>query len=270
MNSFSFLEMAIETEVHRQIDLYTKHPEKSHLELIPTGTYRWDPDTKKTILMRYKENLDDYRYFPEPDLPPVILSQEDIDELRDSLPELPREKFNRYIADLGLTEYAATTLIIEKSLCDFFEKALTICTNPRSLCNWITVEFTGRFKDSNQSLISSGILAEHVGNLVQMIDQKKINGPIAKAIADEMVLSPGANPESIMKNNPNYQPLDNLAKIEELVDQVLTNNAQSISDFLKGHTKAFTFLVGQVMKLSQGKASPQVVNELLRKKLDQL
>jgi aspartyl-tRNA(Asn)/glutamyl-tRNA(Gln) amidotransferase subunit B len=267
MNSFSFLEIAIETEVSRQIALYEKHPEKPHLELIPPGTYRWDPETQKTLLMRTKESADDYRYFPEPDLAPIVLSQEYIDEIRGSLPELPRDKFNRYVTDLGLTEYAATTLVVEKKLADYFEKALQICLNPRSLCNWITVEFAGRFKDSSQSLLTSQIPPEHVGLLVQMIDQNKINGPIAKAVADEMVQSPLSSPEWIVKNNPDYQPLDNEAIIEDLVCQVLKENNQSVIDFKNGHKKAFSFLVGQVMKLSKGKASPQIVNALLQKKL---
>lgn len=267
MNSFSFLEMAIETEVDRQINLYVNNPNKSPIELIPPGTYRWDPETKKTILMRYKESADDYRYFPEPDLTPVVLTQEYIDELRDSLPELPQDRFNRYISDLGLTEYAASTLIVEKSLSDYFENGLKICLNPRALCNWITVEFAGRFKEGGKNLITSGIPAEHVGKLIQMIDQNKINGRIAKSVADDMAANPGKDPEWIVKENPDYQPLDDSAIIEQIVDQVLNENPQSIADFKQGRDKAFAYLVGQAMKLSKGKASPQIVNELLRKKI---
>ena len=269
MNSFSFLEMAIEAEVDRQIALYIQNPHKAPIELIPPGTYRWDPEIKKTVLMRYKENADDYRYFPEPDLVPIVLTQEYIDALRDSLPELPRDRFNRYTSDLGLTEYAASTLVVEKNLSDYFEQALKVCLNPRVLCNWITVEFAGRFKDSDKNLLNSGILPEHVGKLIQMIDQNKINGRIAKSVADDMVQEPGIDPELIVKRNPDYQPLDDLGTIEPIVDQVLKDNPQSIADFKQGKEKAFAFLVGQVMKLSKGKASPQIVNQLLQKKISQ-
>lgn len=267
MNSFSQLELAVNSEVERQSALYTQHPEKPFLELIPPGTYRWDPESKKTILMRYKESSDDYRYFPEPDLVPIVLTQDYVDQLRSSLPELPQDRFNRYVSDLGLSAYAATTLIVEKKLSDYFEEALKICLNPRSLCNWITVEFAGRFRDRNTQLVDSKIAAQHVGKLIQMIDQNKINGPIAKAIADDMVENPGMDPEAIRKQNPNYQPLDNPEIIEQIVDQVLKDNPQSVLDFKNGKEKAFAFLVGQVMKLSKGKASPQMVNHSLREKL---
>ena len=267
MNSFSFLEMAIVGEVSRQIALYISHPHRSHIELIPPGTYRWDAESKQTVLMRTKESADDYRYLPEPDLPPLIVSEEYIDKIRDELPELPHNRFKRYVSDLGLTEYAASTLINEKVLSDYFEEANAICKNPRLLCNWITVEFAGRLKDKGKSLVDIGIPAPHTAKLVQMIDQNKITGRIAKDVADEMIASPGMDPEEIVRKNPDYQPMDDTASIEPLVDQVLAENPQSIVDFKAGRDKAFAFLVGQVMKLTRGKASPQVVNDLLRKKI---
>jgi len=267
MNSFSFLEMAIEGEVSRQIGLYITHPHCSHIELIPPGTYRWDSESKHTVLMRKKESADDYRYFPEPDLPPLLISEAYIDAIRDTLPELPHHRFKRYVSDLGLTEYAASVLVNEKSLSDYFEQANQIAKNPRLLCNWITVEFTGRLKESGKTLLEIGVPPEHVAKLVLMIDQGKITGRIAKDVADEMVASPGLDPEAIVKRNPDYQPLDDAASIEPLVDQVLAQNPQSVADFKAGREKAFAFLVGQVMKLTRGKASPQVVNDLLRKKI---
>lgn len=267
MNSFSFLEMAIVGEISRQIALYISHPHRSHIELIPPGTYRWDAESKQTVLMRTKESADDYRYFPEPDLPPLIVSEEYIDKIRDELPELPHNRFKRYVSDLGLTEYAASTLINEKILSDYFEEANAICKNPRLLCNWITVEFAGRLKDKGKTLVDIGIPAPHIAKLVQMIDQNKITGRIAKDVADEMIASPEMDPEEIVRKNPDYQPMDDTASIEPLVDQVLAENPQSITDFKAGRDKAFAFLVGQVMKLTRGKASPQVVNDLLRKKI---
>lgn len=267
MNSFTFMEMAIESEIRRQISLYLNHPHKELLELIPPGTYRWDPELKQTVLMRRKESADDYRYFPEPDLSPVVITESYLDELRATLPELPQERFRRYTSDLGLTEYAASTLINEKFLSDYFEEALKLCNNPRLLCNWITVEFAGRLKESGQTLLDVGIGPALIAKLVEMIDQNKITGRIAKSVADEMVAQPGLDPEAIVAGNPDYQPTSDVASIEPLVDQVLAANPQSVADYKAGRDKAFAFLVGSVMKLTRGKASPQVVNDLLRKKM---
>ncbi|MBI5272890.1 MAG: Asp-tRNA(Asn)/Glu-tRNA(Gln) amidotransferase subunit GatB [Chlamydiia bacterium] len=267
MNSFSFLEMAITSEVSRQIALYLSHPHTSHAELIPPGTYRWDTESKQIILMRTKESADDYRYFPEPDLPPLILTESYLDVLRDALPELPHNRFRRYTSDLGLTPYAASVLINEKSTCDYFEQANAICMNPRSLCNWMTVEFAGRLKETGKTLLDHGILPQHVAKLIQMIDRGQVTGPIAKAIADEMTASPGVDPEMIFSKNPDYQPIGDLASLQPIIDQILEDNPQSVADFKAGKEKAFAFLIGQVMKATRGKASPAVVNELLRKKL---
>ena len=267
MNSFTFLEMAIESEVRRQIHLYTMHPHRFPQELIPPGTYRWDPETQETILMRTKESADDYRYFPEPDLPPLVLTQEEVDEIAHNLPELPQERLRRYTNDLGLTPYSALSLINDKKLSDYFEAALALCNSPRNLCNWITIEFTGRLKEAGKTLLSIGILPEHVAKLVSFIDEGIVTGPIAKAIADEMVLAPGLDPKAIIDKNPDFRPLTDVSALDALIDEVLRNNPQSVQDFKAGKEKAFAFLVGQTMKLSRGKASPQIVNERLRAKL---
>lgn len=268
MNSFSFMQLAIDAEIKRQIKLYLNHPHRDYLDLIPPGTYRWDAEQKQPILMRKKESADDYRYFPEPDLTPVVLTDEYIDALRNSLPELPHDRYRRYLSDLDLTPYAAEVLVNEKFLSDYFEEALKFCKSPRTLCNWITVEFAGRLKDTGKTLVSIGIPPKHVAKLVEMIESNTINGKIAKSVADDMLQNPGRDPEQIVKENPDYQPLDDLGTIEPIVDQVLAANPQSIQDFKSGRDKAFAFLVGSVMKLTRGKASPQVVNQLLRKKLE--
>src|SRR3990167_8216729 len=268
MNSFSFMQMAIDAEVKRQIKLYLNHPHRDPLELIPPGTYRWDAESKQPVLMRHKESSDDYRYFPEPDLPPVILTDAYIDELRNPLPELPHDRYNRYLSDLDLTPYSAEVLVNEKILADYFEEALKTCHSPRTLCNWITIEFAGRLKDTGQTLATLGIPPKHVAKLVEMIESHKITGRIAKSVADDMLKSPGYDPEKIVTANTDYQPLDNLAEIELMVDQVIAENPQSIQDYKEGRDKAFAFLVGSVMKLTRGKASPHIVNQLLKKKIE--
>ncbi len=270
MNSFSFMEMAIESEVKRQIALYQKHPHTKPIELIPPGTYRWDPEKKVAVLMRGKESADDYRYFPEPDLPPLVLSDSYILEIRSMLPELPHDRERRYVSDLGLSEYAAEVLIQEKVLSDYFEESLKHCSNAKLLCNWITIEFAGRLKEVGKTLVQAGILPIHVAKLVAMIEKNQITGRIAKSVADDMVKNPGVNPEEIVAKNPDYQPTSDLEMIGPLIDQVLKENPQSILDYKAGREKAFSYLVGAVMKLTRGKASPQVVNELLRKKLSSL
>lgn len=267
LNSFTFLELAINAEVERQVGLYINNPHKPPIELIPPGTYRWDQETKTTSLMRTKDSADDYRYFPEPDLGPIILTQQYLDELKSILPELPATRHRRYVSDLGLTEYAASTLINDKILSDYFENALKLCPHSRALCNWITVEFTGRLKTQHKTILDIGIPPSHIAKLVNMIENNKITGPIAKCIADDMIASPTLDPEIIVAQNPDYQPLDDIGQLEPLVDQVLKENEQSIIDYKAGKDRAFGFLVGAVMKLTKGKASPQIVSDLLRKKI---
>lgn len=267
LNSFNYMEMAIESEIRRQVRLYSERPHEDPAKVVTSGTFRFDVEKKETILMRQKEEADDYRYFPEPDLPPIVLTEEYIESVRASLPELPHERFKRYVSDLLIPVGSAAILINEKPLADYFEEALKICNSPKIVCNWITSEFTGRFKDTGKTLLGSGILAAHIGKLVQMIEKGTITGKIAKSVADVMFASPGKDPEQIVKENSDYQPIQDTSSIEPLVDEVLAANPQSVADFKAGKERAFDYLVGQVMKLCKGKASPSIVNELLTKKL---
>lgn len=268
MNSFSYMEMAIDAEVERQIREYIQNPSKPHHEVITQATYRWDPEKKETVLMRRKEQAEDYRYFPEPDLVPIILTDAYIEEIRQALPELPLQRERRYVNELGLPPHNAFVLTLDKKIADYFEEALKLCGNAKLLCNWITVEFSGRLKDTGKSLVDFNIPAKHLAKLVEMIDKGTITGRIAKTVADDMVANPGKDPAVIVEENPDYKPLHDQGEIEVLVDQVIAANAQSVADFKAGRDKAFAFLVGQVMKLSRGKASPQVVNDLLKAKIE--
>ncbi|HLE18455.1 MAG TPA: Asp-tRNA(Asn)/Glu-tRNA(Gln) amidotransferase subunit GatB, partial [Syntrophales bacterium] len=180
LNSFNYMEMAIESEIRRQVQLYCQKPHENPAKVVSTGTYRFDPDKKETILMRQKEEAADYRYFPEPDLPPVVLTQAYIDNVRTHLPELPHQRYKRYISELQLSEYSTSILINEKALSDYFESTLKMCTNAKSLCNWITVEFTGRLKESGKTIYSSEIAPKDVAKLVNMIEKGTITGKIAK------------------------------------------------------------------------------------------
>ncbi|MBM3207998.1 MAG: Asp-tRNA(Asn)/Glu-tRNA(Gln) amidotransferase subunit GatB [Chlamydiae bacterium] len=267
MNSFHNMEMAIESEIKRQIRLYSEHPHEDPKKLLRSGTYRFDLEKKETVLMRYKEEAEDYRYFPEPDLVPIVLTESYIEQVKAHLPELPHERNKRYTESLGLPQASAATLINDKNMCFYFEEALKTCKSAKNLCNWLIVEFTGRIKDSGKTLEQFGIKPENVAHLVNMIEDGTITGKIAKSVADDMIVTPSKDCRDIVKENPDYQPLQDTSSIEALIDQVLSENAQSIADYKAGKTKAFAFLIGQVMKLCKGKASPTIVNEILTKKL---
>ena len=270
MNSFSFMEMAIKAEIHRQIEEYTNTPHLPHDQIIQQATYRWDPEKKETVLMRRKETADDYRYFPEPDLVPIILTKDYIEQIRNALPELPLQRERRYAKELNLSRSQAFALTSDKQIADYFEEALKSSSQARQLANWLLVEFAGRLKDTGKTIISVGIKPEHLATLVNLIDQGKITGKIAKSVADEMVARPGIDPSIIVAENPDYQPLNDQGEVEKYVDQVLAANMQSVIDYRAGRDKAFAFLVGQVMKLCRGKASPQLVNELLVDRIKKL
>lgn len=269
MNSFSNMEMALEAEIRRQIWEYSNaSADKPHKEIIGQATYRWDPDKKDIVLMRRKEDAEDYRYFPEPDLVPIILTDAYIDEIRKALPELPLQRERRYVRELGLSPHNAFVLTSDKTLADYYEEALSLCPNARIIANWLIGEFPGRLNETGKTIVEFGIPAAHVAKLVNMIEKGIITGRIAKDVADDMVKHPDKDPEHIVKENPDYSPVSDHGEIEQLVDTVIAEHSQSITDFKAGKDKAFGFLVGQVMKLSRGKASPQVVNDILKQKIE--
>ena len=171
LNSFHNMELAIESEIRRQIRAYTAKPH----EEIPKGTYRFDPDRKETILMRQKEEADDYRYFPEPDLPPIILTEAYIQAIKAALPELPHQRFKRYVSEYLLPIGSASILINEKKLADYFEEALKVCNSPKNLCNWITVEFTGRYKDTGNSLPRIRAFPQRHIKRARQVDRRRQN-----------------------------------------------------------------------------------------------
>lgn len=263
MNSFFNMELAIEAEIIRQIEFYTENPDKE----IKSGTYRYDIESNRTILMRTKESADDYRYFPEPDLPPLVITESFIESLRKELPELPRDRFKRYVDTLGLSPYSAGVLVNDKKLCNDFEEGLKKCKNPKAYCNWLTVEFMGRIKEKHTTLAELGIPATHIRDLVNMIEDGTITGKIAKNVADDMIENPGKTPQEIVDANPDYKPLTDTSVIEATVEKVLKDNPSSIEDFKNGKDKAFQYLVGQVMKESRGKAPPEMVRDLITKKI---
>lgn len=267
LNSFTFAEWAIEAEIRRQIRAYTLHPLVDYADAVTPGTYRFDVNTRETIPMRTKEQAADYRYFPEPDLPPIVLTDQYIESIRKNLPELPHKRFKRYVDTLDLTPYAAGVLISDKYLSDSFEAGLDLTENAKSLCNWITVEFLGRAKAQNKTLAQTHIEPKYIAELVLLIDKGTITGKMAKLVADDMMKNPAISPITIVENNPDYRPLSDTAEIEAVIDEVLAANPDSIANFHAGKDRAFNFLVGQIMKKTGGKADPALVRDLLKTKL---
>lgn len=264
MNSFSFLVLALHAEIKRQIKVYNEGG-----TIIPS-TYRWDAEKGQTVLMRKKEMNEDYRYFPEPDLVPIILTKEFIEEERKHLPELPRAREKRYVETLGISLHHAFLMTAEKRLADYFDRALAVSKNAKSLCSWILVEFPGRFKEQGKDLVSSGISPEAIGELVKLVDEGKITGKMAKSVADAMVEKPEMPPSAIIAGNADYQTVGSIDQLAPIIQDVLNQNLQSVADFKQGKDKAFAFLVGQVMKKTQGKADPTVVNQILKISIEKM
>jgi aspartyl-tRNA(Asn)/glutamyl-tRNA(Gln) amidotransferase subunit B len=268
INSFAFMHMAIEAEIKRQISAYTSAPDKSWDEIIPRSTYRFDTEKKEIVLMRVKEAAEDYRYFPEPDLPPLHLSQEHIDRIKQTLPQLPSIRRQRYQKDYGLSDQVIETLLYDPFLCSFFDQVLQLCPHPKSVITWMLVELQGKLKELNLNLKSSKIKPENLAQLVLMIESKTITGKLAKTVVDRMIADPHLSPEAIVANDENLKPMSDQGSIEALVIQVLEAHPQSVIDFKHGKDKALAFLVGQVMKLSKGTASPDIVNQILKQKIN--
>lgn len=259
MNSFSGIHAALLFEIDRQ---------KAALEAgqaLRQETRRWDPDVCETFVMRTKENADDYRYFPEPDLMPIALSAEQVAEWAKALPEAPAKRRERMMAEYGIPEYDAGVLSADRALADFFEAVAKRCENGKIASNWVMAEVLALTAKTGVELADSALTAEALGDLLKLLIAKTINGPTAKALLPEL-FEKGGDPAAIVKERGLGQVSDTGA-IEAFVDAALEANPKVVADFKAGKQAAMGFLVGQVMKQSKGKASPQMVQELLRKKL---
>lgn len=258
LNSFRAVKMAIDYEISRQARLLDGGAR------ITQETRLWDSQRNETISMRSKEEAHDYRYFPEPDLPPVILDDEYIDAIRKALPELPLQKKARFVTEYSLSDYDAEVLTSVKQLADYYEKTVASGAAPRRASNWIQSELLARLDDP-EKIGSFPVTAEKLAALLAFIEDSTISGKIAKAVFDEMAAS-GRDAGSIISEKGLRQVTDT-SEIEKIVDAVIAGNPASVSDYRGGKEKALKFLVGQIMKESKGKANPQIVNEILLKKL---
>lgn len=262
LNSFKAVKAAINYEYERQ-KLLIESGEKN---LIVQETRLWDSERQETYSMRSKEDAHDYRYFPDPDLTPVIISREYVEKLRSELPELPDQKKVRFINEFSLSDYDAEVLTSVKQLADYYEETVMKGANPKKAANWILSELLGQIEDP-EKIFSFTVKPSAIAELLKLVDNDTISGKIAKTVFKDMIET-GKSPQKIIDEKGLTQMSDSSA-IEGIIDVVLKNNPQSIADYKNGKEKAIGFLVGQIMKESKGKANPQIVNELLLKKLNQ-
>jgi aspartyl-tRNA(Asn)/glutamyl-tRNA(Gln) amidotransferase subunit B len=243
MNSFKNVQKALDYEAERQIKLLEEN------EKIVQETRLWDPGKEKTFSMRSKEESHDYRYFPEPDLPPMEINDEIIEKIRKEIPELPQEKFKRFIKEYNLPEYDASVLTADKEISLFYEEAVKISKDSKLTSNWIMTELLRKMNENNiEDLSMIKVTAENLGELILLIKNGTISGKIAKTVFDEMFKS-GVEPEKIVKEKGLTQITDT-KEIEAIIDKVLNENQNLVAEIK-----------------ARGKANPQMVNEILRKKI---
>ena len=259
INSFKFIEKAINFEIKRQIKILESG------EKIIQETRLYDSAKDETRPMRSKEFANDYRYFPEPDLLPVVISNEEMQEIKDKFPELPKEKEFRYQKEYGLSAYDAQIIASSKSMADFFESAIENIENYSLLANWLIGEVSAYLNKELIEIKESKLNPKNMAMLINRIDDQTISGKIGKSIFEEMCMS-GSSPDKIIESQGLKQITDDGA-IEKIIDEVINNNTKQVDDYRAGKDKLFGFFVGQVMKKTQGKANPQTVNRILKEKL---
>ena len=257
VNSIKFIGQAIVYEAKRQIDLIEKG------NLVEQQTRLFDPKKGQTRSMRSKEESHDYRYFPDPDLLPLTFTDEFVDEIKKTLPELPDIRRKRFINEYGLSPYDSNILVSEKETADYFEEAAKN-SNPKLVCNWVIGELFSVLNKMNKTLEDCPIRAEDLGELVNLIDDETITGRIAKDVF-EIMLETGNNPKTIVDEN-NMKQVNDLSEIESIIDKIIENNPDQV-EALAEKPNLIGWFVGQAMKETQGKANPKTVNEILSKKL---
>lgn len=258
INSFRAVERALLYEINRQIEVVSKGGE------VVQETRHWDEKNERTVSMRGKEEAHDYRYFPEPDLVPLEITDDWIETLRSQIPELPDEKYERY-KSLGLTSYEAKLLAHDLEMSKFFDSAVNLYNNPKNIANWLLVDITKELKDRNKAISETLFTPKIMAELLTLIDEGTISGRIAKDILPELI-DKGISPKKLVEEK-NLIQITDTSFILSAIEQVIRENSAVVEEYRKGKEKSFMFLVGQVMKLTKGRANPKLVNELLKKAL---
>uniref|UniRef100_A0A7C5ENG2 Aspartyl/glutamyl-tRNA(Asn/Gln) amidotransferase subunit B n=1 Tax=Desulfobacca acetoxidans TaxID=60893 RepID=A0A7C5ENG2_9BACT len=259
MNSFRFVRQALDYEIRRQRALLSEGRE------IVQETRLWDPASGQTVSMRGKEEAHDYRYFPDPDLVPVKIDPKWLEELRQTLPELPRARAARFVSQYGLPEYDAEVLTGDKGLADFFEACLKDFPQPKTVSNWIMVEVMRELKKEEAGVAALRFTPRDLGRLLALVDQGTISGKIAKAVFEDMAAT-GKDPETIVREKGLVQITDAVL-LETQAREILAANPKEVADYKAGKTKVLGFFVGQLMRKTKGQANPQLANEIFRKLL---
>ena len=260
VNSFRFVEKAIQYEIERQV-----HEIESG-NTITQETRLYDSQKNTTRPMRSKEFANDYRYFPEPDLLPVILEKEFIQNVLEGMPEMPNEKKERFVSQFSLSKYDADLLAADKDIANYFEEVVKISNSPKLSTNWIMGELSAELNNENLNISDSKVSSEKLGQLILRIEDGTISGKIAKDIFEKM-WSSGKEVDEIIQGEGLEQVTDD-KEIESMIDEVIANNPKQLDQYRSGKDRLFGFFVGQVMKASQGKANPKQVNDILKSKLE--
>ena len=260
VNSFRFVEKAIQYEIERQIH------ELESGNLIVQETRLYDSQQNTTRPMRSKEFANDYRYFPEPDLLPINLEKDFIDEVISTMPEMPEQKRERFISEYNLSSYDADLLALDKDLADFFEEVSKVSGSPKLSANWIMGDLSAQLNNENLNIQDSKISSKKLGELIIRINDGTISGKIAKDVFEKIWISGGEVDETIQKEG--LEQLTNFDEIESMIDKVIQSNPEQHSQYKAGKDRLFGFFVGQVMKASEGKANPKQVNDILKEKLE--
>jgi len=260
VNSFRFLERAINFEVVRQKEVLESGGR------VEQETRLYDPDRDETRPMRSKETAMDYRYFPEPDLLPIVIDEAFIAEVKKNMPELPREKAERFQSDYELSNVDAKVLASEPMLADYFETVAATCSDPKLAANWVRVELLGRLNKDSIETSDIPVSSEQFGLLLLRINDQTISGKIAKDVLDALWKTEADSVDDYIDAN-NLKQVSDSGALEPLIDKIIADNPKQVEQYREGKTKVLGFFVGQVMKETSGKANPKQVNELVRKKL---
>ena len=259
LNSFRFLQRALQYEIERQIKILESGGE------LRQETRYWDTSENKTVVMRTKEEAHDYRYFPEPDLPPLIITEDWIKKIKNTLPELPHQKIERFVNQYKIPYKDAKILCYDKNLADYFEKTVEITESPKTTCNWILTEVLRYLKELNKDIAQFPVKPLDLAELILLIEKKEISGKIAKEVFPEMI-STGKRAKQIVEEKGLTQITDE-NELRRIAQKVIAENPKTLEQYKQGKTKVFGFFVGQVMKETGGKANPQLVNKILQKLL---
>ena len=260
LNSFRFMQQAIDFEIRWQIEQL----EDGHA--IQQATVLFDPDTGETRAMRTKEDSADYRYFPDPDLPPLCISAEWIEQTRAQMPELPRKMAERFVADYGLPEYDAATLTQSPQMAAYFEQAAQKSGQPKLASNWVMGEISKRLNAEEIGIESAQVTAQQLAQIIRRIQDGTISHNAARQVFDALWRGEASDADAVIEAK-GLKQMNDTGALEKIIDEVIAANPANVEQYRAGKDKAFNALVGQVMKASKGKANPQQVNELLKQRL---